>query len=253
MGAKTYQVSEVAGLTGLTVRTLHYYDSIGLLVPTARTDAGYRLYTDDDLLRLQQILIGRELGLSLEQITAMLDRPGVDRLALLREHRAQLVRQGDRLSQMLSSVDAAIAALEGDSDMNPKQLFDGFDPAAHEAEAAERWGETSQFKEAGRRTRRYTPEDWTRIKAENDAVMDELAAAFARGVAPADPEAMDLAERHRRHIDRWYYPCPHATHAGLAGLYVGDDRFRTAIEERGEGLAAFLADAIRANTARQQA
>lgn len=251
MGARTYQIAAVAALTGLTVRTLHYYDSIELLVPSARTDAGYRVYSGDDLLRLHQIMVGREMGLPLEQIKTMLDAPGLDRRALLSEHRTELERQSGVLDGMIRSVDAALSALDGDTPMDTKALFDGFDPAKYEEEAKARWADTRQFKEAARRTRRYTAEDWTRIKAEHSALMTDLAAASALGAAPSDPAVVELAERHRRHIDRWYYPCPPGMHAGLAGLYVEDDRFRSTIDKHGEGLAAFLAEAIRASVARQ--
>ncbi|MDF1522489.1 MAG: MerR family transcriptional regulator [Trueperaceae bacterium] len=134
---RTYQVSEVARITGLSVRALHHYDAIGLLVPKERTDAGHRVYDQDDLLRLQQIQIGREQGLALEAIRRVLDDPSFDRAHALRTQRRHLQERAARTAAMIGAVDAALAMLEDDrgGTMDVKQLFDGFDPAAHEAEA----------------------------------------------------------------------------------------------------------------------
>ncbi len=249
MSGTTYKVNELARLAGVTVRTLHYYDEIGLLVPSDRSRAGYRLYGADDLLRLQQILLGRELGLPLDRIKQMLDAPGFDRRLALQEHREQLVQRARTTEAMIRSVDAALAMLEGEQAMDPKQLFDGFDPAEHAEEARQRWGHTDSYKEAGRRTKRYSPADWARIKAEHDGLMKRLAEELANGASPQDETVLDLAEGLRLHIDRWYYPCSHAMHAGLAEMYVSDERFAAAFEKHGAGLAQFVADAIRANAA----
>ena len=127
---RTYQVKEVARASGLTVRALHHYDSIGLLVPSARSGSGYRLYDDDDLLRLQQILIGRELGLSLEAIRRTLDDPGFDRRAALLAQRTELSARAERATDMIRAIDAALTAIE-EKDMGKvdfKKIFDGFDP-----------------------------------------------------------------------------------------------------------------------------
>jgi DNA-binding transcriptional MerR regulator len=161
---RTYQVKEVADLTGLTVRALHHYDSIGLLVPTARSAAGYRLYDDEDLLRLQQILIGRELGLPLEAIRRSLDDPQFDRRAALRAQRAELAVRAERAADMIRAIDAALTAIE-EKDMSTvdfKKIFDGFDPKQHEAEAKQRWGDTDAYKVSMQRTKGYTAADWQR-------------------------------------------------------------------------------------------
>src|SRR5688572_19997454 len=113
---RTYQVKEVAELSGLTVRALHHYDSIGLLVPSLRTAAGYRLYRADDLLRLQQILIGRELGLPLEQIRQSLDEPSFDRRRALQQQRTALERRAQRYGEMIRAIDVALALIDRGSD-----------------------------------------------------------------------------------------------------------------------------------------
>jgi MerR family transcriptional regulator, thiopeptide resistance regulator len=133
----TYLVSDVARIAGVSVRTLHHYDEIGLLVPKGRSEAGYRRYDDDDLLRLQQILIGREQGLTLEEVRRSLDDPSFDRRQALLAQKRQLQEHARRTDAMIRSVDAALAILEGEGrpTMDMKQLFDGFDPAPYEAEA----------------------------------------------------------------------------------------------------------------------
>src|SRR6185295_11316232 len=136
-----YQVKEVAEQSGVSIRALHHYDAIGLLVPSLRTAAGYRLYTDDDLLRLQQILIGRELGLSLEEIRRSLDDPRFDRKKALLAQREQLRNRADKAEEMVRAIDAALAALGGKNkggSMDMKEIFGGFDPAKYEKEAKER-------------------------------------------------------------------------------------------------------------------
>lgn len=248
-----YRVKDVASLAGVTVRTLHHYDRIGLLAPSRRTEAGYRLYNDDDLLRLQQILIGREIGLPLEQIKRLLSDPQLDRRQILLAHREKLVARARQTEAMIGSVDAALAALKGDQAMQPEELFNGFDPSKYEAEVRERWGDTDAYKESSRRTANYSEEDWARMKAENDDLMRRLAAKKNEGAASDDTEVLDLAEELRLHIDRWFYPCRHAMHVQLAEMYLGDDRFAANIDRFGEGLTPFLAAAIRGNAARANA
>lgn len=242
-------------MTGVSVRALHHYDEIGLLTPAGRTESGYRLYSDDDLLRLQQILIGRELGMSLEEIKRSLDDPSFDRRAALEKQREALAKQAERTAAMLRAVDAALAALSDDGgktmkDMSKdemKALFDGFDPSEHEEEARERWGETDAYKESKRRESQYTKADWEAIKAETDAVMRDAAELFRSGADANGEEAKAVAERHRLSIDRWFYRCEPAMHAGLADMYEADERFAKSIDRYAPGLTPWWSAAIRAN------
>jgi DNA-binding transcriptional MerR regulator len=250
MSARTYRVKDVARLAKVTVRTLHHYDEIGLLSPSSRTESGYRLYGDGDLHRLQQILLWRELGFPLEEIRRSLDDPGFDRRKALLAQRKELVARGRRTEAMIHSVDLALESLKGGKRMDAKKLFEGFDPARYEDEARERWGESEAYRESARRTARYEEQDWKRLKEEAKAILEKLAAKMREGAAAEDGAVVELAEQHRLHIDRWFYPCSRKMHEGLAGLYVGDDRFKANLELHGEGLAQFLADAIRANAAR---
>jgi DNA-binding transcriptional MerR regulator len=250
--ARLYQVKELAELAGVSVRTLHHYDEIGLLVPKARTEAGYRLYDESELLRLQQILIGRELGLSLEQIRSSLDDPRFDRRAALLSQREQLLKRAQHTAAMIAAIDAALAVLEkkeGDS-VDMKAIFDGFDPARYEDEARRRWGDTDAYKESTKRTKGYTEADWQRFAAEQSAVYAACTALQRAGAEASSVPAMDAAERHRLLIDRWFYPCSRQMHLGLADLYENDARFAASIDRFGEGLTAFLVAAIRANAER---
>ena len=186
--SRTYQVKDVARLTGVSVRTLHHYDAIGLLVPGARTAAGYRLYTDADLLRLQQILIGRELGLPLEEIRRSLDDPRFDRKTALLDQRQRLRDRARQAEAMIRAIDVALAALDGSGktgEITMEDLFDGFDPSRYEEEARQQWGTTDAFVESEKRTRRYTPDDWKALKAEQAAVYDAAFSALKAGKAPS--------------------------------------------------------------------
>jgi DNA-binding transcriptional MerR regulator len=250
---RTHQVNEVARMTGLSVRALHHYDEIGLLVPGGRTGAGYRLYDDEDLLRLQQILLGRELGLSLEEIRRSLDDPGFDRRQALIAQKKQLQERAEQTEAMIRAVDAALAVIDArgtGENMEMKELFDGFDPSKYEAEAKQRWGTTEAYAESKRRTQRYTEADWKKLAAEQAAIYAEAVAAMKAGKAPSDEDVMDIADRHRLSIDRWFYPCSVALHRGLAAMYESDERFAVNIDKHGEGLTTFLVAAIRANADR---
>lgn len=127
------------------------------------------------------------------------------------------------------------------------------DHSGYEKEARERWGETDAYKESARRTKAYKAADWARIKAESEAIEAGMADLMKAGEAADGPAAMDQAEQARLHIHRWFYPCSHRMHAGLADMYMADARFAAHYEDRAEGLAAFVATAIKANAARQGA
>lgn len=254
----TYQVSEVAGISGVSIRTLHYYDAIGLLVPGRRSAAGYRLYSDEDLLRLQQILINRELGLSLDAIRRMLDDKHFDRRNALLQQRAQLQQRVEQTAAMINAIDAALAALENtamedEKMVDMKKIFNGFDPEKYAEEAEQRWGGNEAFNESVNRTKSYTEEDWIRFREESGTIYRDAYAALKSGVQPDAPEAMAVAERHRLSIDRWFYPCSVKMHCGLADMYEADSRFAETIDKFGPGLTNFLATAIRANAHHAQA
>jgi MerR family transcriptional regulator, thiopeptide resistance regulator len=245
-----FTVGELSKLTGVTVRTLHHYDEIGLVRPSARTAAGYRLYDDDDVLRLQQVLLFRELGLPLPEIAAVLDDPEYRRDDVLRRHREVLVAKRTRLDAMVAALDAALAQQQKGHAMKPedvKSLFDGFDPAQYEAEAEERWGNTDAYKESQKRVKRYGKADWDAIKAEGDAIYRKLADLMAAGTSASDPTVQAAAEEHREHISKWFYPCSKEIHRGLGEMYIADPRFTANLDRYAPGFAQFLRDAFAAS------
>ncbi|MEV4165823.1 MerR family transcriptional regulator [Nonomuraea dietziae] len=248
-------VGRVARLAGVTVRTLHHYDEIGLLSPSERTRAGYRRYTDADLERLQQVLFYRELGFGLEEITAILDDPGSDEMTHLRRQRELLMARVDRLRDMVAAVEVAMEARTMNITLTPEERFEvfgGFRPERYEAEVQRRWGGTREYAESRRRVASYTKDDWLRLRDEAALITEDLVAAMKAGL-PADGEAvMELAERHREHISRWFYECTPAIHRCLGELYVGDVRFTETLESAASGLAAYLREAIEANADRQE-
>ena len=244
MAKRRFRIGELAQLAGVSVRTLHHYDEIGLLVPGARSGADYRLYDEHDLLRLQQILIRRGLGFGLEAIRRALDDPEFDGHRALLEQREQLVARVKTAHAMIAAIDEALKAKRVGKQMDVKKIFDGFDPKDYETEAEQRWGDSESFKESARRTAGYRQEDWQRIKAERATIMTELAEAMERGLAPEDPGVRGLAEQYRQHIDRWFYPCPPEKLVLFSQAYVTDPRFQKNIDKTADGLASFLRRAI---------
>lgn len=241
-----FTVGELAKLTGITVRTLHHYDEIGLVQPSDRSRSGYRLYGDGDVLRLQQVLLYRELGLPLDEIAAVLDDPSYSRSKSLREHREVLVAKRARLDAMLAALDTALRLEEG-KPMQPedvKTMFDGFDPDEYADEAKQRWGETDSYKESMRRTKTYGKAEWEVIRAEATSIYERFAELMREAAAPSDARVRGVVEAHRAHIDRWFYPCSRDMHRGLGEMYVADPRFTANIDKLGPGLARFVRDAI---------
>ncbi|MFJ4849369.1 MULTISPECIES: MerR family transcriptional regulator [unclassified Streptomyces] len=250
-----YPVGQVAGFAGVTVRTLHHYDEIGLLSPSGRSHAGHRRYSDADLDRLQQILFYRELGFPLDEVAVLLDDPAADpRQHLRRQHELLTARIG-KLTEMADAVQRAMEARTMGINLTPEEKFEVFgdhDPEQHAEETRQRWGNTVAYEQSQRRAASYTKEDWLRIKAEQDDWTARLVALRDSG-APADgAAAMELAEEHRRFIVDHYYDCGYEIHIGLAGMYLADPRFNAYYEAIAPGIAQYVHDAIVANARRAQ-
>ena len=238
----------------MTVRTLHHYDRIGLLRPDERTGSGaYRVYGPLAVERLHRILSYRELGLGLDVIGTLLDDPGADPLAHLRRQERLLRERIARLEEMVGAVQLMMEAEQMSVDLTAEErfeLFGDFDVDAHAEEAKERWGDTEAFRESQRRAAAYGADEWREIKAAGEEIETELAAALAAGDPPDSAAAMDLAERHRVQISRWFYECSIEIHRGLGEMYVADPRFTKHYDDREPGLAAYVRDAILANAER---
>jgi DNA-binding transcriptional MerR regulator len=248
-----YKVGEVARVAGVSVRTLHHYDEIGLLVPSGRTDAGYRVYSAADLRRLQQILLYRELDFSLEQIAEILSDPQ----AAVDEH---LRRQHRFLRERLARTELLLRAIENEMEahkvgisLTPEEQLEvfGSDRFAEYAEEAEkRWGQTAAWNESQRRAAAYTKDEWVVIKREADENVARFKEALNAGQPATGTVAMDLAEAHRQHVSRWFYECGYEAHRGLAELYVSDARYGNTYDEISPGLSHYVHDAIVANAER---
>jgi MerR family transcriptional regulator, thiopeptide resistance regulator len=253
MSDQRWTVGEVARLAKVTVRTLHHYDEIGLLSPVGRSEAGYRLYDADDLTRLHRILLFRELDFSLEAVARLMDDPAFDPAEALRAQRELLLDRARRVASIVEAVDRTLLALEEGRTMSAAEMFEGFealDRVALQQEAEARWGETEAYRESMRRTKGFTKGDRARIKAESEAIEQALADLMAEGRVPDSEKAMEQAEAHRAHIGN-FYECSHTMHVALADMYEADPRFRQHYDRRAEGLASYVAAAIRANAARQ--
>ena len=244
-----YTVRTVADLAGVSVRTLHYYDHIGLLKPTSLSVAGYRLYSDQDLERLEQILFLRTLGFTLAEVRSMIECSIIDKRAALEAQRARLGERRQHLDHLLRSIDATIEAMERGIDMDESARTRGFSDRAiaehqerYRDEARDRWG-AEQVDAADRRVARLTVEDRAEIQAEIRSI-DEAMASLV-GSDPSAPAAQQEAERWFRLINNRFYACTPEMFAGLSDLYVSDSRFRQHYDAIRPGLAAFLSAAMR--------
>ncbi|WP_328969210.1 MerR family transcriptional regulator [Streptomyces sp. NBC_00239] len=249
----SYSVGQVAGFAGVTVRTLHHYDEIGLLCPSGRSAAGHRRYEDADLDRLQQILFYRELGFPLDEVAVLLDAPDSDPREHLRRQHALLSGRIRRLQDMAAAVERAMEARTMSINLTPEEKFEVFgdhDPDAYAQEAEQRWGDTDAYRESARRSASYTKADWERIRDEAEENTRRMVAVMASGAAPESAAAMDVAEEHRAMITRNHYACSYEIHRGLAEMYVADPRFTKNIDEAAPGLARYTRRAILANAAR---
>jgi len=249
-----FSIGELADLAGVTVRTLHHYDQIGLLRPGQRTAAGYRSYTEADADRLAQILGYRELGFGLEAIRMVLDEPDDDPGAHLLRQRTLLNERIQRLRRIVSAIDTTLEAQKmGSTGLTPAEkleVFGDFDPDDYTDEVQERWGESDAYKQSASRTKNYTKADWAELSAESQQITEALAAAQSAGLPPTSPQAMDAAEAAREQISRRFYDLSHEMHRNLGDIYVADERFTATYEKIATGLAQYVRDAIHANADR---
>ncbi|MDF9759971.1 DNA-binding transcriptional MerR regulator [Peribacillus simplex] len=233
------KVKELAGLVGISVRTLHYYDEIGLLSPEETTDSGYRLYSNENLEMLQQILFFRELDMPLKEIKQMISSTSFDKQEALRQHQKMLLEKRSQLDKLINTVDKSIKHMKGEIQMTDKEKFEGFDFSQnpYEEEARERWGDKavdeSKAKVAG-------------MSKDAQKIVSDIYIKLA-SIRTASPES----EEAQKAIKEWY-DClnnnfgtysPEAF-KGLGQMYVDDQRFTKNIDQYGDGLAKFMCDAM---------
>jgi DNA-binding transcriptional MerR regulator len=243
-------VGAVAALTGVSVRALHHYDHIGLVVPSVRTPAGYRGYTDADIERLHFVLVYRSVGMPLEEIRALLDDSSADVLKHLRWQHTSLLEQAERLQHTIKAVEELMDAHRDGIQLTAEEQVEIFGTTAfseeYAAEAEERWGETDAWKQSQQRVSQFSKEDWIAIKADGDALLQALAQAKRLGVEPGSAEANELAARHRASIER-FYDCGDEMHRNLAEMYLADERFTRHYDDVEPGLAQMVHDIVVAN------
>ncbi len=239
-------IGDCARQSGVSIRTLHYYEEIGLLVPERRSN-GYRVYGPNDLLRLQQILIQKSMGFPLETIRAGLDAPDFDYLSQLQDQKRHLSQMIQTHQAQLDSIEAAISQIEiKETKMNYKVLFKGFDPNAYEEEVKSRWGDMPAYAQSRKRTKNYSDKDWAEMKSEEIAIWQDAAKAMTSGADPMGATARDLAHRHREHISRWFYDCSPDMHKRLSEMWLADTRFQKTIDAHGVGLTDWMVEVVRA-------
>lgn len=254
----TYTVKQLARLSGVSVRALHHYDEIGLLKPSFVGENRYRYYGREELLRLQDILFHRELGVPLQAIALLLDGTGRDRLTVLRNHRARLAERVERFRELIGTIDRTIAELTGDDTMADKDFYKGFAPekqAEYEGWLVDRFGGDMRAKlDDSRAALTALGEDGMAARlAEGEAAGKALAQAFRSGTAPEDPANDPLLARHHAWIAAmWNKACPPNAYAGLADLYLEHPDFRAKFDgDGGEGFTDWLTGAMRAYAARR--
>ncbi|BAB04127.1 MerR family transcriptional regulator [Halalkalibacterium halodurans] len=240
------KVKEVAELVGTSVRTLHHYDEIGLLIPDETTEAGYRLYSDDNLEMLQQILFFKELGFSLKQIKEIVYSPTFDRLEALSLHRNMLLEKRSRIDQMVETIDKTIKHLKGEIHMTNEEKFAGFDFShnPYEQEARERWGDEAVDR-SNEKLGRLTKEEQQALGERMNQIYRRL--AEMRHLSPQSQAAQEA-------IKDWYeflnnnfgHHYTLEAFKGLGQMYVEDERFTQNIDQFGEGLALFMSKAMAA-------
>jgi DNA-binding transcriptional MerR regulator len=248
-----YTVQKLGKLAGISTRTLRYYDEIGILKPARVTEAGYRIYGEEQVNRLQQILFYRELGCSLEMIREILQAPDFDELAALRQHRAQLMDRRKQLDALIRNVEMTIASKEGRITMSDKEKFEGFKKQLVEdnelqfgEEIRQKYGEEA-VEHANKKLLNMTEEQYEEMKQLQVEFMKTLGAAHQTG-DPAGELAQRAAELHRKWLGYYWKTYSKEAHAGLAQLYVDDERFAHFFADLQPGAAEFLRDAVRIYT-----
>lgn len=237
------RISEVAKLTGITVRTLHYYDEIGLLKPSEITEAGYRLYSREDLEILQQILFFRELDFPLSQIKEIMNNPNYDKEEALKKQKELLIQQRQRIEGLIKLIEKRI---EGDNNMSFKE-FDMNEieenKKKYAKEVKERWGTSKAYEESEKKTSSYNKEKWGDINQETSEIFKGF--AELRNSDPGSEEVQELVRRWQKYIIDNFYTCTNEILSGLGLMYVEDERFKENLDKNGEGTAKLMAEAIK--------
>ncbi|MED3692331.1 MerR family transcriptional regulator [Peribacillus butanolivorans] len=244
-----YTVQKLGLIAGISTRTLRYYDEIGILKPARINSSGYRIYGQDEVDKLQQILFYRELGVSLESIKDIVTAPSFDRAKALREHRQKLLEKRDQLDLLISNVDKTISLTEGRITMSNKEKFEGFkqklvddNEMKYGKEAREMYGDDAVNK-SNQKVKGMSQEQYNMVTKLETEVLETLHAAFKTG-DPAGELAQKGADLHRQWLSFYWDSYTNEAHAGVAQLYVDDERFTSYYDAKQPGTAKFLRDAV---------
>lgn len=245
-----YTIQQLSRLSGVTTRALRWYDKLGLLKPSGRTEGGYRLYGPAEVDRLQDILYYRALGVELARVKEILDDPSYDRLAVLRSHLSALEGERERIQGLIDSVRETIRTQERDEMMSDEKKFEAFKRQFVEekerlygAEAREKYGD-AEVDASNARVMGITLEQYQEYEHLSKEILDKLSAAVAAGADPAGEAGKELTELHRRWLTIMGDKCDVQRHRGIAELYVQDERFTAYYDKDRPGCAQFLRDAV---------
>ncbi|GGF98418.1 MerR family transcriptional regulator [Paenibacillus aceti] len=244
-----YTIQKLGQLAGISTRTLRYYDEIGLLKPARMNSSGYRIYGAAQVDQLQQIMFYRELGFSLERIRQVITDPSFDRIVALKQHRRQLLDRRQQLDLLIANVDYTIAEAEGRLRMTDSEKFTGFkqqliteNEQKYGAEIRKKYGDQT-IDQANSKLMNMTQEQYDRVKALEDEVISTLLEAYQTG-DPSSELAQRAADLHKQWLTCYWDSYSKEAHAGVAQMYVADERFRAYYDQHQPGLAQFLRDAI---------
>jgi DNA-binding transcriptional MerR regulator len=244
-----YTVQKLSSLAGVSTRTLRYYDEIGILKPARINSSGYRIYGQAEIDRLQQILFYRELGVSLDGIKDIVTAPSFNGAIALREHREQLLEKRKQLDMLIANVDKTIALTEGRIKMSDKEKFEGFKKKMIEdnekkygEEVRKKYGKDTVEK-SNAKLMNMTQEEYDEVTNLANELMETLSEAFKTG-DPAGELAQKAADMHKKWLTYYWSEYSKEAHAGLAQMYVDDERFTAYYDTKQPGTAAFLRDAV---------
>lgn len=244
-----YTVSELAKISGVTIRTLHYYDEIGLLKPGYVNEAGYRFYTQKQLMLLQQILCYKELNFDLKQIKSILYDPTFDLLASLKNQKELLESHLSQTKELIRMIQKTITAVEKETILNEQELFGGFNKEkqqAYEQEMIARYGSAVEehINSSYRSMKHWTKSDWDDVKNKADHIHKQLVSLLENKVSPADQAAQEIIHNHYQWISRFWRPNA-STYTGLADLYCTHPDFKKLYDKYHPHLAEYLALAMK--------
>lgn len=241
-----YTVAHLSKMAGISVRTLHYYDEIGLLVPVRIRDNGYRVYGEKELLKLQQILFFRELEFPLERIREIMGSSDFDALKVLSEQKELLITKQKRLEKLIHTITSTISTLKGGGTMSTDDTFSAFnDPTyqQHKEEVKAKWGHTDAYRQSMERVGKMTREELEQVKQEGGAITSTIAQLMKEGKSFDDALVQAEMEKFYRHLHRFYDPS-YELFKGLGQMYVDDARFTAFYEKVAPGLAVYMRDAM---------